>query len=318
MIQTRHALFGGKQPRNGVYPSPLNSFVPINPTCLGCTAYSQLFTVLLIVCCGRPRYVGRRKAASGIPLLAGFWLVPHLGSLQLNNSLLHGDAPSLIVDRYQTNSLNYKVSDWIYVANMTVDSDPRSVSTSCTSDPAMTIQRPQRVSTNLVPNGRPVNGSGVATTYAVLDQPLGSTKHVKVVGIGAGASGINMIRTLRKDLTDYDFTIYEKNDGVGGTWHENRYPGCRCDVPSHNYQFSWRPNPEWSNFHSPAEEIRQYLCRVCEEENMMSSIKLQHQVTGAWWDESRGLWDLNVRNLKTGEEFHDQADFILDGSGILK
>ncbi|KAH6660128.1 hypothetical protein BKA67DRAFT_546945 [Truncatella angustata] len=201
---------------------------------------------------------------------------------------------------------------------MTLNSSPpSSAQESVSADPDMTIQRPSRASTNLAPNARTVNGSGSAVAYTVSDKPLGATKHVKIVGIGAGASGINLIRTLRRSLTDYDFVIYEKNDGVGGTWHENRYPGCRCDIPSHNYQFSWRSNPDWSNFHSPAEEIRQYLCRVCEEENMLDSIKLRHQVTGAWWDEVRGVWDLNIKDLSTSEEFHDQAEFIIDASGIL-
>ncbi|KAK7952393.1 flavin-binding protein monooxygenase [Apiospora aurea] len=118
--------------------------------------------------------------------------------------------------------------------------------------------------------------------YTVVEKPLGSTKHVRIVGIGAGPSGLNLIRTLRKQLTNYELVIYEKNHDVGGTWLENRYPGCRCDVPSHNYQFSWRPNPAWSNFFAPAEEIRQYLCRIL-----------------------------------TGEEFRDEANFIIDGSGIL-
>ncbi|KAK7923108.1 dimethylaniline monooxygenase [Apiospora marii] len=153
--------------------------------------------------------------------------------------------------------------------------------------------------------------------YTVVEKPIGSTKHVRIVGIGAGASGLNLIRTLRKQLTDYELVIYEKNHDVGGTWLENRYPGCRCDVPSHNYQFSWRPNPEWSNFFAPAEEIRQYLCRICDEENMRESIKTQHRVSGAWWDEARGLWDLSILNLTTGEEFRDEANFIIDGSGIL-
>ena len=154
--------------------------------------------------------------------------------------------------------------------------------------------------------------------YTVVEKPIGSAKHVRIVGIGAGASGLNLIRTLRKQLTDYELVIYEKNHDVGGTWLENRYPGCRCDVPSHNYQFSWRPNPEWSNFFAPAEEIRQYLCRVCDEENMRDSIKMQHRVSGAWWDEARGLWDLRILNVTTGEEFRDEANFIIDGSGILK
>lgn len=154
--------------------------------------------------------------------------------------------------------------------------------------------------------------------YVVNEKPLGTAKHVRIVGIGAGASGINMIRALRKHLTDYEHVIYEKNNKVGGTWFENRYPGCRCDVPSHNYQFSWRPNPRWSNFFSTAEEIEQYLHTICEEEDMLDSIKTQHKVTGAWWDEAQGLWDLSIVNLETGEEFRETANFIIDGSGILK
>jgi cation diffusion facilitator CzcD-associated flavoprotein CzcO len=160
--------------------------------------------------------------------------------------------------------------------------------------------------------------SSSRSPYKVHEQPLGSTKHIRVVGIGAGASGINMIRTLRLNLTDYELTVYEKNEDVGGTWLENRYPGCRCDVPSHSYQFSWRPNHEWSNFFSPAEEIERYLCRICDEEGMRDTIKTLHRVTSATWDEDQGFWNLRVENLATGEEFDDYAHFLLDGSGILK
>ncbi|KAI1773983.1 FAD/NAD(P)-binding domain-containing protein [Hypoxylon cercidicola] len=163
------------------------------------------------------------------------------------------------------------------------------------------------------------NGDGAAAKapYTIREEPLGTRKHVRIVGIGAGASGMNLIRTLRKNMVNYEHVVYEKNEKVGGTWFENRYPGCRCDIPSHNYQFSWKPNPEWSNFFSPAPEIEEYLTRIFEEEHMMDSIKLRHKVVGAWWDENRGLWDISVLNLETGEEFKDQANFLVDGSGIL-
>lgn len=131
-------------------------------------------------------------------------------------------------------------------------------------------------------------------------------------------SGMNMIRTLRLHLTDYEHIVYEKNPVIGGTWYENRYPGCKCDVPSHNYQFSWRPNPEWSSFFSPATEIQDYLCRVCEEENMHGVIKTQHQVEGAQWDEDDGVWRLQIRNLQTDTLFNDYCHFLLDSCGILK
>jgi hypothetical protein len=154
--------------------------------------------------------------------------------------------------------------------------------------------------------------------YTVREQPLGATRHIRIVGIGAGASGLNLIRTLRLNLTDYEVTVYEKNTDVGGTWLENRYPGCRCDVPSHSYQFSWRQKKDWTNFFSPAEEIGEYLCRVCDEEGMRDSIKTLHQVVSAQWNEEDGQWELVVRTLETGEEFSDHATFLVDGTGILK
>lgn len=155
-------------------------------------------------------------------------------------------------------------------------------------------------------------------TYKVREQPLGSTRHIRIVAIGAGASGLNLIRTLRLNLSDYEITVYEKNADVGGTWLENRYPGCRCDVPSHSYQFSWRKKKDWSNFFSSAGEICDYLRQVCDEEGMRDSIKTLHQVVSARWNEEGGRWELVVQNLETGEEFNDHADFLVNGSGILK
>lgn len=147
---------------------------------------------------------------------------------------------------------------------------------------------------------------------------MGTAKPVRIVCIGAGASGLNMIRTVRLNLTNYDLVVYEKNEEVGGTWFENRYPGCRCDIPSHNYQFSWRPKHDWSSLHAPAEEIGDYLRTVCDEEGMRKSIKLQHQIVSAQWNEEKGLWELLVKDLRTGKEFVDHANFLLDASGVLK
>ncbi|KAI0175567.1 FAD/NAD(P)-binding domain-containing protein [Hypoxylon sp. FL1284] len=179
------------------------------------------------------------------------------------------------------------------------------------------IRGPRASSHDKRTGGANAGGGTAEVPYVVREEPLGTPKHVRIVGIGAGASGINLIRTLRKNMVNYEHVVYEKNEKVGGTWFENRYPGCRCDVPSHNYQFSWRPNLEWSNFFSPAHEIEEYLNRICEEEHMMDVIKTRHKVVGAWWDEDRGLWDIKVQNLETGEEFMDQANFIVDASGIL-
>ncbi|KAB5580483.1 hypothetical protein GE09DRAFT_1212933 [Coniochaeta sp. 2T2.1] len=167
------------------------------------------------------------------------------------------------------------------------------------------------------PDSPPRHTTSQDASYKIREQPLGSAKPVRVVIIGAGASGLNMIRTLRLSLTNYELVVYEKNADVGGTWFENRYPGCRCDIPSHNYQFSWRPNHEWSNFHAPAKEIGDYLCRVCDEEGMRDVIKTSHRVSSASWNEEKGIWHITVRNEETDEEFDDYATFLVDGTGIL-
>ncbi|KAH8660936.1 hypothetical protein BGZ60DRAFT_471767 [Tricladium varicosporioides] len=164
-------------------------------------------------------------------------------------------------------------------------------------------------------------GGSIATSppelYKVSEAPLGTARHVRIITIGAGASGINMIRTLQKKLTNYEHIVYEKNPSVGGTWYENRYPGCQCDIPAHNYQFSWKHNPSWSTFFASAPEIESYLCRICDEENMYPSIKTSHQVTSAIWNESESQWELKIQNLKNNEIFTDSCHFLLNAAGIL-
>ena len=76
--------------------------------------------------------------------------------------------------------------------------------------------------------------------------------------IGAGFSGICMGIKL-KERGEQRFRIVEKSAGIGGTWYENTYPGASCDVPSHFYSYSFRPNPDWSRAYSPSAEIRRYL-----------------------------------------------------------
>lgn len=75
------------------------------------------------------------------------------------------------------------------------------------------------------PLSNPSNGTADGAPYTVLEQPLGTTRHLRIITIGAGISGLNMIRALRKTMTDYEHVVYEKNDEIGGTWYENRYPG---------------------------------------------------------------------------------------------
>ena len=68
------------------------------------------------------------------------------------------------------------------------------------------------------------------------------TSTPRIAIFGAGLSGICLAIQLRKAGIE-TFTIFEKSDGVGGTWRDNGYPGAACDVPSMFYSFSFEVKP---------------------------------------------------------------------------
>ena len=95
--------------------------------------------------------------------------------------------------------------------------------------------------------------------------------------LGAGAGGIVMgIRLVR---AGYDFTIYEKSDGVGGTWRDNTYPGAACDVPSHLYSYSFAPNPWWSRTYATQPEILAYLERCTDQFGVRPHVRTRTAIT---------------------------------------
>ena len=80
----------------------------------------------------------------------------------------------------------------------------------------------------------------------------------RVAIVGSGFSGLATAIRLKQAGIE-DFVVLERADDLGGTWRDNTYPGCACDVPSHLYSFSFAPNPEWSRTFSPQAEIWDYL-----------------------------------------------------------
>ena len=76
------------------------------------------------------------------------------------------------------------------------------------------------------------------------------TQHRRIAIVGTGFSGLGMAIRLKQE-GEHDFVLLERAGDIGGTWRDNTYPGCRCDVPSHLYSFSFAPNPNWSSTFSP-------------------------------------------------------------------
>jgi hypothetical protein len=70
----------------------------------------------------------------------------------------------------------------------------------------------------------------ISQHYTVSEDPIGTIRPIRIIGIGAGASGINLAYQVKNHMKKTDVVIYEKNPSVGGTWYENRYPGCKCDI----------------------------------------------------------------------------------------
>ncbi|KAH7489978.1 FAD-binding monooxygenase [Fusarium oxysporum f. sp. matthiolae] len=153
--------------------------------------------------------------------------------------------------------------------------------------------------------------------YRVWDTCLGEPRQLRVITIGAGAAGLNLAYQIDRHMKNIDHIIYEKNPEVGGTWYENRYPGCACDIPSHSYQFTWEPNPNWSQFYSTAPEILEYLLSVARKYELYRFVKLGHQVVNAEWWEEKGTWRVKIQDLTTGEVSEDWCNFLISGSGIL-
>ncbi|TEA10419.1 FAD-binding monooxygenase moxY [Colletotrichum sidae] len=157
----------------------------------------------------------------------------------------------------------------------------------------------------------------VKPEYRILDKPSRSGRKLRIVCLGGGASALNLAHEIDTCKTlDLELVCYEKNPSIGGTWYENRYPGCGCDIPSVNYQFSWAPSPDWTQFYSGAPEILKYFKDVAEKYDLNKYIRLNHTVVGALWDEREHMWTVEVQR-QDGSVFRDKAHVFVNASGVL-
>jgi cation diffusion facilitator CzcD-associated flavoprotein CzcO len=117
----------------------------------------------------------------------------------------------------------------------------------------------------------------------------GVKAHTRVAIIGSGFGGLGAAIRLRQ-RGEEDFLIFERATEVGGTWRDNSYPGCACDVQSHLYSFSFAPNPDWTRSYSPQPEIWDYLRRCARDFGVLPRVRFRHDVRDAAWDEGARVW----------------------------
>ena len=127
---------------------------------------------------------------------------------------------------------------------------------------------------------------------------------VDVLIAGAGFSGLGMAIQLRRQLPAVTFLILEKGHDIGGTWYENSYPGCACDIPSHLYSFSFERNAEWSRMFAGQAEIQTYLKRCAEKYDLFPHIRLNTRLCELAWDDASLCWRAVTAD---GEKIEAQA-----------
>jgi len=135
-----------------------------------------------------------------------------------------------------------------------------------------------------------------------------------VVVIGCGESGI--LAGIRLSQAGLPFTIMEKDEGPGGTWWENRYPGARVDVGSHHYCYSFEPGDHWSEYFCQQPELRDYFVKVLDKYELRPHCRFNTEVTKATWDEGTGRWSVEVRTADGATDVLD-ARFLLSAVGSL-
>lgn len=129
--------------------------------------------------------------------------------------------------------------------------------------------------------------------------------------IGAGFSGI--VAALRfKAAGIHDFVILEKADEIGGTWRDNIYPGCACDVPSNLYSIANQPNPNWSEMYAPQAEIWEYMKDVVRKNDLDKYIRYHSEAFTCEFSAENGYWTIADRQGKS-----ITARLVIFGAGPL-
>ncbi|ORB74041.1 flavin-containing monooxygenase [Mycobacterium scrofulaceum] len=128
--------------------------------------------------------------------------------------------------------------------------------------------------------------------------------------IGAGAGGIAMGIQLAQG--GYEFAIFDRAHGFGGTWRHNTFPGAACDVPSHLYSYSFAPNPRWSKTYANQPEILAYLEKVAADHRLGPRLRANTAVASARWSDTGRCWTLTDTD---GREH--RFDVVVSAVGML-
>ncbi|MDJ0867621.1 MAG: NAD(P)/FAD-dependent oxidoreductase [Myxococcota bacterium] len=141
-----------------------------------------------------------------------------------------------------------------------------------------------------------------------------ATERFDVIVVGAGFGGLYALHKLRGQ--GLRVRVLEAGDDVGGTWYWNRYPGCRCDVPSVEYSYSFSPELEqeweWTEVMAAQPEILRYARHVADRFDLRRDISFRTRVAAARYDDASGGWHVETQD---GERL--VARFFVLATGCL-
>eukprot|EP01125_Pyxidicula_operculata_P002450 TRINITY_DN12312_c0_g1_i1.p1 TRINITY_DN12312_c0_g1~~TRINITY_DN12312_c0_g1_i1.p1 ORF type:complete len:524 (+),score=78.99 TRINITY_DN12312_c0_g1_i1:103-1674(+) len=149
-----------------------------------------------------------------------------------------------------------------------------------------------------------------------LFNPLVSKANPHVVIVGAGFAGLGLAIKL-KQIGVSKITIYDKGNDIGGTWRENQYPGCACDVPSVLYSYSFEPNPSWTKSYAPRDEILNYLKNCAKKHDIYKHTKFNKIVLSSKYIQNTRQWEVTTKDLATNKEETIKADYFISCVGQL-
>ena len=139
----------------------------------------------------------------------------------------------------------------------------------------------------------------------------GRIERFAVAVLGAGFGGLAVAHRLAQSGID-DVVLFERHDGVGGTWRANSYPGAACDVPSHLYSLSFAPNPDWSRAYATQPEILRYVEECYDRFDVRRKVRSRTEIVAASWSEADACWRL--RDRERGEY---EASVLVSAIGMF-
>nr|WP_238782282.1 NAD(P)/FAD-dependent oxidoreductase [Prescottella equi] len=146
-------------------------------------------------------------------------------------------------------------------------------------------------------------------------EPVTSTPDDRLHAIVIGAGIAGMLASVELTRAGIPHVIVEKNDEVGGSWWENRYPGAGVDTPSHLYSISSFPH-NWSTHFGKRDEVQNYLEDFAAAHDIRRHVRFRHEVTRAEFDESRQCWRVTVRRPDESSELWE-APILISAVGLL-